>query len=789
MSARDLGVTDRLIYDWVRESRFPVELYPFQQDSVNELGPLPRTALYYDMGCVDSETEYLSETGWVKISKYLGGKVAQYNVNTGQAEFVQPTEYVKKPCDMMYRFKTTRGIDQVLSPEHRVLYMDPVSRRLKVLTAEQVAERHLATKQGFKGKFLTTFKAPDMPGLPLSDDHLRLTVAVIADGHFTSKTGTRVVVNLKREDKKSRLRLLLDACGISFTEHDRATAPGYTYFSFYAPMRRKEFTPEFYQLTGPQLKVVSDECLLWDGSVKGARSAFFTSVKASADFLQYAFAATGTQTTLAYSLREREGRKDSHEYILRVNSLGPYSSIAGVSNRDLNTVSQVPSTDGYKYCFMVPSSFLILRRGGRVVVTGNTGKTLTSLAMAHYKLSASVDTTLVIVPPVLLINWSRNIAKIPGSTHTVYAGPPAKRKKLDLNVKYIVVGIQIFKRDFDYLSSKLGHKRVFGIVDEAQMLKDPGSDNFKKVRDFFVTQQLCLLTGTPVSVPTDAYAQIKLKTPNVYKTQYQFESIHVEERDFFKRPTLYRELELLNRNLMLDAHRVLKEDVLKDLPEVTYTPIEYALDPEHLKLYNRLADDQMAKLSDGTKLDLTSTSALFQALQQIPCNAEHFSEGEIASTVLDLIDSVIEELDGKKLILFCHYKMTVKRLTAHLSGVGAVSLFGETVDRQAQLDRFVRDPKCQVIVMNIQAGGAGVDGLQEVCRDVLFVELPYRSTTFHQAVARAHRVGQKNGVNVRVAIAEKTLQHRIWRIVQELDTLVNTVIRGPQDLRDALAGR
>jgi SNF2 family DNA or RNA helicase len=299
-----------------------------------------------------------------------------------------------------------------------------------------------------------------------------------------------------------------------------------------------------------------------------------------------------------------------------------------------------------------------------------------------------------------------------------------------------------------------------------------------------------LLTGTPLSVPEDGYAYIKLLTPDVYKSQYQFESIHVAERDFrTNKPKEYAHLDMLNKNLLLAAHRVLKEDVLKDLPELTYTPIYYDLEPEHLKLYNRMVDEQMVKLTNGGKIDLTNVSALYQALQQVPCSAEYFSEGRVRSTVYDLIDAVMDELAGKKLVIFCHYRRTTTQLLEYLKDLGAVALWGDTKDRQAPIDTFVKDPKCKIIILQIQAASAGIDGLQDVCQDMLFVEMPYRAATFHQAIARLHRDGQKSGVNCRVAIAQKTLQMRVWEFLQENDSLVNIVLRGSKDIRDSLEGR
>lgn len=76
-----------------------------------------------DMGCVDADTEYLSPTGWIRIADYKGGEVAQYHPSTGAAEFVEPLEYVTKPCEEMFWFAGP-ACDQMLSPEHRVLLAD-----------------------------------------------------------------------------------------------------------------------------------------------------------------------------------------------------------------------------------------------------------------------------------------------------------------------------------------------------------------------------------------------------------------------------------------------------------------------------------------------------------------------------------------------------------------------------------------------------------------------------------------------------------------------------------------
>jgi SNF2 family DNA or RNA helicase len=230
--------------------------------------------------------------------------------------------------------------------------------------------------------------------------------------------------------------------------------------------------------------------------------------------------------------------------------------------------------------------------------------------------------------------------------------------------------------------------------------------------------------------------------------------------------------------------------VLKDLPPITYTEMFYDLSPAHLKLYQQLASEQLKVLENGDKIDITNVSALFNALQQIPANAEHFSGGEVDSTVFDLIDEVMEELGDDKLVLFTRYRMTNKRVLEKCAKYGVLAIYGEISSKQQQqaIDTFVNDSSCRMIALQVEAAGFGIDKLQDVCKDALFIELPYTAAAFEQAEARLHRSGQKGNVNIRIALAEKTIQNYIWQMVQGKSALVNLCIRGSTALQDSVFG-
>lgn len=426
------------------------------------------------------------------------------------------------------------------------------------------------------------------------------------------------------------------------------------------------------------------------------------------------------------------------------------------------------------------------------------GKTVMSTLLALIWGAAEDAVVVVVMPPILLTSWRRWLESVGNlDSILVYKGAPKERAALAVRkAKWILCSMQIFKNDFEHLRRELDGKRLIGIVDEATSIKNVGSDNHRKTMLFFDGQKLMLLTGTPLSTPGDAYAYIKLVSPGIYRSKTQFENIHVEERDFFNNIVKWRNLELMNQNLMLNSIRVLKEDVLKHLHAPVYVPLHYELEAQHLALYRTLAEEQVLLLEQGGKIDATSAPRLYTALQQIVVNWDYFSGDEkVRPAILDVIDNVIEEIGlGKegasKLLIFANYKLTNRKLMTYLKKYNPAVFYSEISPAQQTLhvDRFLNDPECLVAVANPLSAGMGLN-FQGICWEVLFVEEPIVPKDFHQAVGRVYRDGQQHVPTVRLAIAEGTIQNRLHANLLAKDALVNRVQRGFQDLREAIHGR
>ena len=352
-------------------------------------------------GCVDCDTEYFNGYGWVRISDYKDGdKVLQFT-NEWKAELVDPLEYIKLPCNKMTRYKTKYGIDMVLSEEHNVLYIDTSHNHhnywknvnlLKIKESEMRA-RHIKNKSGFTGKFITTFDYDGNYSTGLSENELRLTIAIMADGNYQRDGDSYWCrMNLKKEYKKERLRWLLNECNIEFKE--RKWNPKdlkYTSINFYSPLRLKHFPKEWYDLNKREREIIFDEIKNWDGA-KGKNNrgmVYRTSCKEDADFIQFIMSSLGKRSTI--DVTDKIGEKyilstNGKEYIRKSalyevtevnrNNIIGMGQQSDINNKN-NVISEYITTDGFKYCFTVPSGMLILRRNNKIFVTGNSAKTST----------------------------------------------------------------------------------------------------------------------------------------------------------------------------------------------------------------------------------------------------------------------------------------------------------------------------------------------------------------------------------------------------------------------------
>lgn len=320
-------------------------------------------------GCVDCDTEFFSEDGWKKISEYKNGdKVLQYNKD-GTAELVKPLKYHVKNSKFLWRVTTKNGLDMVVSEYHNVVYKSANSNNVKIKPFHDIMFSLDWNKNGFNGRIPKTFMYSGK-GIAMSEERIRLMVAIFADGSFKKETkSTRCYFGIKKRRKRERIEMLLCSNNITYRKNG-------SFYVFDAPTREKHYPVEWYNMTNEQLEIVIDEMKHWDGCQfeVGHMPSFTTIHKSDADFIQFAYTAIGYSAYI--QTRDRRGQKRrivDHDIVVKNLE---YCVCSGIRNKDVDlrhaTYSGYKTKDGKMYCFTMPSGMWVMRRNDRIIITGNT---------------------------------------------------------------------------------------------------------------------------------------------------------------------------------------------------------------------------------------------------------------------------------------------------------------------------------------------------------------------------------------------------------------------------------
>lgn len=132
-------------------------------------------------GCVDKDTEFLSQDGWKKICDYTeGDKVAQYKQD-GSAEWIEPLNYIKIACDSLTSVSTNQDLTMVLCDDHRIAFQSPVYSPLVFTRTLREIKEFAKYSTGFIGAIPTNIEQPQDGMEEYLPNHLTKLVGVWLD--------------------------------------------------------------------------------------------------------------------------------------------------------------------------------------------------------------------------------------------------------------------------------------------------------------------------------------------------------------------------------------------------------------------------------------------------------------------------------------------------------------------------------------------------------------------------------------------------------------------------------
>lgn len=311
--------------------------------------------------CLTGDHEVLTDKGWVRLDEWHGGRIACWNPN-GEAVSFQKANALNFPYKgLMYEYCDKR-ISQISTPDHKMY----VKRRYGGEWMVDAVENMECYRPSipFTGYRQTTSG--------MEHSILRVLVMVQADGCFADDGS--VLLGFTKLRKVERCKMLLRAAGITFTyrvyEENPRPRHQFKIISRNVPLWLRIFRNKTFDtwLFDESADVFFDELVYWDGYRSAKNSIqYVTCNKQNADIVQAFAHITGRAAQLKVKDRREEHPKWSVAYVLDI----------WLTPKNCHEVRNKPKKfqfDGTVYCAETSTGFFLVRRNGRVWVTGNSGR-------------------------------------------------------------------------------------------------------------------------------------------------------------------------------------------------------------------------------------------------------------------------------------------------------------------------------------------------------------------------------------------------------------------------------
>lgn len=408
--------------------------------------------------------------------------------------------------------------------------------------------------------------------------------------------------------------------------------------------------------------------------------------------------------------------------------------------------------------------------GGILADEMGLGKTIQIIAFLLYKKGKK---SLVVTPTSLIYNWKEEFEKFaPDLKIGIIHGSKSSRNKILENkdeYDILITTYGTIKNDIDFYKSEVFD---YCIIDEAQNIKNPKAQNTKVIKEIKAKVKFAL-TGTPIENSlVELWSIFDFIMPGYLFDEKKFKQKFVNRSE--------REIDELKSLINPFILRRLKRDVITELPEKIEKKYYVPMTTEQKLAYKNYMKEVKLKLKTGEDDNITIFSYLTRLRQicqdPILVNKDYTGDSGKLNVALEIIEEVIKE--DNKILVFSQFTSVLKKIEEELNKRNIVSKYLDGSTRAKERIRLVSDfnesKESGVFLISLKAGGTGLNLTS--AKFVMHMDPWWNPAIEDQATDRAHRIGQKNVVEVIKLIAKDTIEEKVVQLQEEKREIINSVM-------------
>lgn len=413
--------------------------------------------------------------------------------------------------------------------------------------------------------------------------------------------------------------------------------------------------------------------------------------------------------------------------------------------------------------------------GGILADEMGLGKTIQTIV---FLLSEQNRNTLIVCPTSLIYNWKAEIEKFAPSLKVLIVHGSERIGNIKRTHEYDIVltTYGTLRADIEY------YNNVFFdcfIIDEGQNIKNAATLNTKVIKKIKAETRFAL-TGTPIENNlTELWSIFDFIMPGYLYSKEKFEDIFIGSKE-----NNLENLKLLIKPFVL---RRTKKEVINELPDKMEKKFLVEMTSSQKAVYGSyiIKVRDLVKRNSDKKIEILSYLTKLRQICLDPSLIIDDYDG--GSGKLDISLELIKEhiyFKKGKVLLFSQFTSALDKIGECLDKeeIKFFHLDGKTKpkNRIKMVNDFNNSDSVKVFLISLKAGGTGLN--LTAANLVIHFDPWWNPAVQDQATDRAHRIGQKQIVEVIKLVAKGTIEEKIILLQENKKELIDKILTG--ELKD-----